>query len=39
VQLQATGNDKVFAFRRAKDGNAVSVAVAAWDYRIDAPRK
>jgi glycosidase len=27
VQVQATGNDKVFAFRRVKDGNTVSVAV------------
>ena len=27
VQVQDTGNDKVFAFRRVKDGNVVSVAV------------
>ncbi|OON63643.1 alpha-amylase [Massilia sp. KIM] len=59
VQVLETGNDKVFAFRREKDGNVVGVAVnlsgasqqytlpgssakhilAAWDYRIDAPKK
>ena len=59
VQVLDTGNDKVFAFRREKDGNAVGVTVnlsgvkqqytlpgnaakrtlAAWDYRIEAPKK
>jgi hypothetical protein len=58
VQVLQTGNDKVFAFRRALKGNSVQVVVnvsgdaqrytlpggkaqtlAAWDYRVDAPRK
>lgn len=58
VKVLETGNDKVFAFRREKDGNVVGVAVnlsgvrqqyslpgaaakqtlAAWDYKIDAPK-
>ena len=57
VEVLDTGNDKVFAFRRALPGNAVQVTVnlsnqaqrytlpgakaqslAAWDYRIDAPK-
>ena len=59
MKVLDTGNDKVFAFRREKDGNAVGVTVnlsgvkqqytqpgnaakrtlAAWDYRIEAPKK
>jgi glycosidase len=59
MNVLETGNDKVFAFRREKDANVVSVAVnlsgapqtyalpgsaakyklAAWGYRIDAPKK
>jgi glycosidase len=57
TEVLATGNDKVFAFQRKRDGNTVKVSVnlsnavqkfmlpggkqqslAAWDYRIEAPR-
>jgi glycosidase len=59
LQVQDTGNDKVFAFKRQLGKNVVAVTVnvsgeqqvyslpgqkaqqslAAWDYRIDAPKK
>lgn len=59
MRVLETGNDKVFAFRREKDGNVVGVAVnlsgaaqrytlpgaagaqtlAAWDYRLTAPKE